>query len=282
MDDLDLATRLDRSIGSAPHGGAPLPTLIAEGRRVVRRRRLRAAALSLAAVVALGGSATAFVDRSAPTPAPTGRPDERSLELRPPANDMPLTYTPAGDLRLDPAYEVVMRVDNPYFLPSPDRSVALVVQNQDGERFWGAAFWYAPQEGRNEGHPLSGSSFGPAAAEGETFQTYVDQSLPVGTTTSPARTRLVRFEGDGFTPLLGVTVLEGRSDVDLGTRFATGEDDVAAAEVRSPGGDVYYVLGRQGPVLEPWVYVVTKAEGGADLDAFLDYARDRWGGDRAE
>ena len=64
--------------------------------------------------------------------------------------------------------------------------------------------------------------------------------------------------------------------VSVGDSFAGPDDRTAAALVRTGGGDDYYVLARVVDGEEQQDIAVPVSKGGADLDAFLDFARERY------
>ena len=89
---------------------------------------------------------------------------------------------------------------------------------------------------------------------------------------------LVRFVGasEQLAAATGAEILEQRPGVDVGDSFAGPDDRTAAALVRTPTGDVVYVLVRAFPHESAQPIAVPVDQGGADLDAFLDLARDRY------
>jgi hypothetical protein len=139
---MDLTDRLDRSIGPAPATDDRLDALLADGRRVVRRRRLALAATGVAVVLVAGGTAAAVATRPAPD-----RPDERAPVATDTDGDRTLSR---GEMRgaahlvswhdgtwtLDPDAQALRRVDDPYGLASTGGgSVGLEV------RWHGAVVW---------------------------------------------------------------------------------------------------------------------------------------------
>jgi hypothetical protein len=76
-------------------------------------------------------------------------------------------------------------------------------------------------------------------------------------------------------PAEGVTILEQRPGVDVGSSFAAPGGRTAAARVRTADGQVVYVLARAVRGGSQAI-AVPEAKGGPDLDAFLAFARERY------
>lgn len=155
--DTDLTERLDRSIAAPPDHTDPLAALLAEGRRAVRRRRLRSLAGSAAAVLVVAGG-VAVATSGAPEPQ---RPDVSTTptatvgdlgpepgETAPPTADLVALTSPRlpaefrdGRLVLDPDqdFRVLALLDDPWELHRPERSAALAIRFRD-HTWWVAVY----------------------------------------------------------------------------------------------------------------------------------------------
>ena len=227
----------------------------------------------------------------APTPAMTPAPTPTATppSIPAPTPTAPQRWPWPGELaaldfgthevEVHPGATVLRRLDNPFHLDPPRGSEALEL-TRHGKTYWYAFAW-----------DKSGSSMAASPARGS-FESWVRDMSTIAATDevgasqpvpadAPGRPEdaLVLFaadHGELLVPFNGVVVLDHREGVDLGPSFATEEDDTAAAEVRAPDGTVSYVLARR-TAGEPAQYIaVPKAKGGADLDAFLDFARQRY------
>jgi hypothetical protein len=128
---VDLQQRLDRAIGTAPDDDHRLDELVASGRRVLRRRRVAVAAAGLAAVVAVSGgvalSTSTSPESEAPPvavdPTPTASSTPPRSELAPALSRV---HYRQGAWVVDPAVEVLERIDEPYDgLPAGQTSIAV-------------------------------------------------------------------------------------------------------------------------------------------------------------
>ena len=122
------------------------------------------------------------------------------------------------------------------------------------------------------------STSAPTPTPTATFSPSVEP--PVGSDVFPGTPAdgLVTFgggTGERLFPSEGVEILEQRPGVDVGPSFAGPGDRTAAARVRTPDGEVLYLLARE---VEGQAQVITvpRATGGPDLDAFLRFARERY------
>ena len=184
-----------------------------------------------------------------------------------------------GELLINPVATVVQRVDNPFDVVAPATSVGLAL-TRGPKTFWYALYW-----------DTSGGSTATSPAEhGRPFRVWLDEMQgivpgddvtipPPGDGDFPGRPAddLVSL-ADGterLVPAEGVTILEQRPGVDVGTSFAAPGDRTAAARVRTATGQVVYVLAR---VLDGTSQAISvpEAKGGPDLDAFLAFARERY------
>jgi hypothetical protein len=292
----ELADRLDRSIGPAPESDDLLAGLLAAGHGAVRRRRVAAIAGAAAAVLVVAGGVAVATggspDRATP---PVGEPTSTASTTPPAATaSATATVTPewdggdelafydssSGQVTIRPGATVVQRIDNPYHLRPPRGSVAVAVAG-DGTTIWYVMVW----------DPSGTSEAAQPADPNGSFRQWVHDVSSIAATDQkgasqpgtdfPGRPEdgLVVFvadHGELLGPLEGVVVLEQREGVDVGPSFASEEDDTAAAEVRAPDGKVFYVLARRTPGEPPQYIAVPRSKGGADLDAFLAFARERY------
>jgi hypothetical protein len=137
---MDLQEQLERSIGPAPGGGPDLETVLAGGRRAVRRRRVAVVGTALAAVLVVGGTATlatggepaadrppVAVDTGGIGPQPTPREFQRASRL--------ISWD-GGRWSVDPEAAVLRQLDDPYLMRARGgASVALEV------RWRGTTYW---------------------------------------------------------------------------------------------------------------------------------------------
>jgi hypothetical protein len=298
--DTDLAFRLDRSIGPAPDDVDPLAGLLEQGHRALGRRRLATTAASAVAVLAVAGGVAVATsgdpDRAAPplVDEPSASPSAAPSET--PTTDAGLDgithtrvkggmlaqYDPeTGALQVDLGTTVLQRVENPYDVAPPARSDALALLAGDGVEWWVALY---------EDLGSGGSAATPAAEARSNFEHWVRQQGAIATSDDeePSESAhdvwpgipadMVAFVGttEELSPGDGVTILEQRAHVRLGDTFAGPDDRTAAALVRTGGGDMYYVVARIVDGEEQQDIAVPRSKGGADLDAFLDFARERY------
>lgn len=303
--DNDLAARLDASIGEPPPADDPLPGLLAAGHRRVRRRRVLAGAASAAAVVVVVGGAsvlgggsperasgppvatrpsaaapsstasTSSTPRSALSPVPSAPPRRLTEKV------MAAVVVEAGEVRLSDGATVRRRLEPP---PTADglTTVALVVDHR------GFTWWFvdvATADGAGAGTMRwVGSAGGSFEAwvdrEGAALRSQLSDEAAAGsssTSLGTPETDLVAFAAPGSSllePVGDATVLEQRGPVVLGPDFAAPGEPTAAALVRTADGREVYVVARGGA--DPAYISVPREVGGADLDAFLDFARERY------
>lgn len=304
----DIKDEIDRSFGSGPDHRAGVVDALADGRRALLRRRLTVGAGALATVAVIGGTTWAATGtgegRADDTPVASnpGHPSRAAAPSTPPSaspstppsqagrtpttaeihhalDDLNLVmYSETGKVVIDPRATVVDRIDNPFDLKPPSRSVGVAV------KFRGAVYWFA------QSTPGDGSSSGAMTWSGSqksTFAQWVvgqsgtaDDHSYVGDPALPGITYidLVEFSGDTekLRPVEGATILEQRPHVSVGDSFAGPNDHTAVAEVKAANGDVYYVLARSLDGKSGQYIAVPKAKGGATIDGFLEMARTRY------
>jgi hypothetical protein len=291
---MSIRDEIDASFGTGPTEG-PVHAIVAEGHRALRRRRLASSCAAAVVAVVLGGSAVYAAGGGGDTaggrdtdvvgsPSATAtreaaRPTRKQVSrvLRMQLAD----YGDTGRLEVDPRARVVDRLDNPYDLAAPGRSVAVALE------FRGATYWYVMYR-----HP-NGAGGGSSTWSGDTdlsFEDWVhgEKMLSDGTPDSGPGAwpgipdlDLVRFVGGSevLEPVAGVTILAQRASPAIGDAFATGADQSAVALVRDGAGERYYVLARSTDGTRPQYIAVKVADGGPTLDAFLDLARERYATD---
>ncbi len=307
--DTELASRIDRSIGPAPDTDAGLSDLLAQGHRAVRRRHLAlgTATAAAVAVIAVGASmlaggpsddaGTDVVQQPTGSPAVVDSPTVESPES-PDSPDSPETSQAAPPTQAEvrqvlhrlvvgvddrgdavPSEGTVLRVvDNPFGVARPATSQALQIQ------IGGGVYWYARFDAPGQG----GEAVTYSGNETVSFRVWLNEVSNLAAGHDPAGTGsgdfpgiaadMVAFVGatEELSPGDGVTILEQRAHVSVGDSFASRDDRTAAALVRTGGGDDYYVLARVVDGQEQQDIAVPVAKGGADLDAFLDFARERY------
>ncbi len=313
---MDIKDEIDRSFGSGPadgagdagDGDAGVEQLLAAGRRALRRRRLAVAGAALATVAVVGGTAWAATgagsDRADGVPVATRpgatqdasraadpstgpTPSEQPRAERTPSNaeidhalgDLNLvSYDDSGAVVIDHRATLVARIDNPFHLDPPQKSVGVAV------RFRGVTYWYALSYA---GDGSSGGALAWAGGQKESFRTWVRGES--GTASGPesvgrpvlpgiAHLDLVEFVGDTeqLRPVKGATILEQRAHVSVGDSFAGPDDHTAVAEVEAADGQRYYVIARSFDGKPGQYIAVPKAKGGATIDDFLQMARKRY------
>jgi hypothetical protein len=260
--DLDLREAFDQGFGPEPPH-RPVSDRIEGGQRAVRRRRLVGSVLTVAVAAVLGLSATSLLDDGPDRTTqvaddPTVAPGADSWPAEEPAR-----YTDDGTLEIRPAATVLQRLDDPLGDPTADhRSVALALEYQ-GTETWLILGW------QTEADDSTSTSVTAVSPTGGTFADWVDA------TAEPPRSYL-SFAADGsLVAGLGVTIVEQRHPVHL-ENFVLNGEPTAAALLRGPDGKKWYVVAR---LLDGEVdsIAVPFRMGGPDLDAFLAYAREKYG-----
>ena len=299
--DTELATRIDRSIGPAPDTDDGLSGLLEQGHRAVRRRQLAlgSATAAAVAVIAVGASmlaggpsndaGTDVVQQPIGSPtvvdSPTVEPSTGSSQPPPPTQAEVRQVLHRLVVGLDdrgvavPSEGAVLRtVDNPFGVAPPAASQALQIQ------IGGGIYWYA----RVDAPDQSGEAVTYSGNEKVSFRVWLNSVSTLAAGIRPTdngsedfpgiAADMVAFVGgtEQLSPGDGVTILEQRPHVSVGDSFAGPADRTAAALVRTGGGDDYYVLARVVDGEEQQDIAVPVSKGGADLDAFLDFARERY------
>ena len=298
----DIREQIDRSFGEGPGAGS-VDDLLTRGHRALARRRLIAGVAAAAVVAVVGGTSfgawggtdagrdgagiadgrtaggrVSLAPSATPTTPATRRPPTRAEIARVLRRGL-AKYDDRGALVIDPRAAVARRIDDPYAVTGPGRSVALVLELR------GATYWYALYRSPDGNGGGAGAWSGDHAEE--TFDAWVqDQrtiAQPDRAATSAGRwpgvpnDNLVRFgAGERLRPLTGVRILEQRPHVSVGASFAGPGDRTAAALVEAADGTRSYVLAR-GPGGGAAQYIaVAAADGGSTLDDFLTLARARY------
>ena len=83
-------------------------------------------------------------------------------------------YGHSGDLQLGPGMTVIDRIDNPFHVPAPAKSVALSLEDADGTTWWVALYWSGAQ---------SSIASTPALEAPSSLETWVSQHADLVTTT---------------------------------------------------------------------------------------------------
>jgi hypothetical protein len=300
--DMDISEEIDRSFGSGPEQGT-VSALVADGRRALRRRRLATGAAAAVVAVVVGGTTVlasagggdpqgaplagepsgTTTGAATPSPSPTAEEPAGIEVVRDPKAGMlgmAVDLRPDGTLHVAPGVQVVRIVDNPYHRKAPAISAA-VVYRQDG-----TTFWYVGYVDRRSG----GGSANQEAMTDLSFRDWIDEQAPIqgnqggdtggstgGDWPGMVDMQLVRFDGvtERLQPLDAVTMVQQRPHPAVGDSFAGASDRSAVAEVTFEGTR-YYVLARRTAGASAQYIAVTAADGGPTLDAFLDFARQRY------
>lgn len=284
---MNLAEELDRSIGEGP-ALPPPQDLLPSGRRALARRRISVGAAAAAVVVvvvgltAVGGGLLGD-DTSAPAPSnrvsdaadPPAEPPSRA-EIRRVIDAGLVEFDGFGDLVISPRADVQQRLDNPYEVAAPRKSVAIAAEIDR------AVYWFATVY-IGDGISNSVATYGGSHRQG--FEAWVADKATIaedgpdgdsGEWPGIPDLNLVRFaEGDRLEAVAGVTLVRQVAQPDLGAAWAGPNDRSAVAEVVR-NGERYYVLARV-PVDGPEQYIaVPEADGGPTLEQFIDLAQDRY------
>jgi len=242
--DTDLRDELDRSFGDGP----PIDntaTLLDQGHRALRRRRVAAGIAALAAVAVVGTGAYAVtpgdplgvrtdhvaVDPTTTPPSPSQTPD-----AEPWGKAETVRYSADGQLEVRPGVVVHERIENPYDYTPPQRSDALDL-TFDGHRVWTIVELRRGELETSESTPSNGWA---------SFADYVaDQS---GATIERGGWPLIlRLDAQGaVVPAQGNVILQSTDDPRLGDSFAPPGAPTGAALVRVYAADdqAYFVVWR--------------------------------------
>ncbi len=262
--DLDLREAFDRGFGPEPPH-RHVAERVAAGHRAVRRRRAVGTVLTVAVATVVGLGAVAVLnDRPAgpgsvaddPTSSPTS--DEWT-------GDLPAQYTEDGLLEVRPGATVKQRIDEPLGDPTAgQRSVALAVDYRR-KTTWMLLVWRRPTDG------VRGSTAISATPTGVPFEDWVAGVVD-------PQDGYLGFAPDGsLVPTRpGVRILEQRHPIEL-KDFALNNEPTGAALLQGLDGKRWYAVARElDGVVD--IIPVPFGTGGEDLDAFLDYARQMYGG----
>jgi hypothetical protein len=269
--DVELREALTQGFGPEP-AHRPVSDRVEAGHRAVRRRRIAGAVVTVAvaSIVGIGSVALLGGDGDAgsqvatdPTPDPTAEPTtEPAAEW---GEGELARYDNEGDLVVRPGVTVLDRVDEPYGDATDyQHSVALALEFQ-GTQSWLIMEWDTDPDG------ASSSSSGAGAAPQGDFQDWVAQNVAANDDNSAG---YVEFADDGsLVSSHGVQILDQRHPVQLKNFVLAGEPS-AAALLQGPDGKKWYVVVRDSGGLD--VIATPFRTGGPDLDAFLDYAREKY------
>jgi hypothetical protein len=263
--DVELHESLTRGFGPEPPH-RPVTDRLAAGQRAVRRRRLAGAAVTVAVASVVGLGATMVAngngggnDQVATDPTSTTEP-----AVEPWQEGEVARYSDDGMVEVRPGVKVLHRINDPLGDPSDfNHSVALALEFR-GSETWLILSWETdPNGGTSEtaaGGPVDG-----------TFADWVEQAVAANEDNSGG---YVEFADDGsLVASHGVTILDQRHPVPLKDFVLAGEPS-AAALLQGPDGKKWYVVVRDSGGLD--VIATPFRTGGPDLDAFLDYAREKY------
>jgi len=174
-------------------------------------------------------------------------------------------YDGEGKLVLAEGVTISQRVDNPFILEAPAKSVGLEVE-KDGHKFWYILRW--TPDG-------SMSSSDPAYKAFPTLREWLDDQVALQQ--GDPTLQLVEFGADGMLAALdGVTLVRQQDSPDVGEEFAPAGAKTAVAQVTYQG-DTWFVLARDldGP---PEYFPTAASVSGSTMTEFLDYARQQYAG----
>lgn len=267
---IDLKERFDSAFDDEP-AHRDISTRLSAGHRAVRRRRIGAGAGALAVVTALAGAGVAGSDLLGAQPdqdAPNvtdNRTDTRTDSATDGGGDRAqpswskdevLRFSESGGLLVNPKYELLdSKVD---FAPKADRSAIATVRAPDGEER------YVSLIERDAEWGLDMAADNAPVRAGRTMLSWY-HSITHGL----REEKLVEFAPDGQLVAVrdGVKILEQRTGVDLGPRFADRDDWTAVARLLVDGEELY--VSARGPVGDPGSADPVYNTDFADLDAFI-------------
>ena len=286
----DITDQLDAAIGASPPDAPDLRRTLVLGRRALRRRRLAYGVGAVATAVVIGGTAWAVQpgDEASRSQDPDfgERSPNRTTESATPMTDEPPPDRPRridwlgedaamlgrdGRLLVKTGWSVASRIDE---VGGPG-TIGVEITKGDRRQWYlfGTSMTISSLHAPSEGHA--------------TFQEWVAVNAPLLDDKGPdggqdvtdwpgvPRDDLVAFDdGEDLVALPGVTIVEQRPSPAVGDSFAR-QADTSAVAVVEVDGERWYVLARD--VDGPAEYIaVPRSEGGPDLDAFLDLARERY------
>ncbi|GAA1926978.1 hypothetical protein GCM10009737_31040 [Nocardioides lentus] len=285
---IDWESELDSAI-ERPRD-RPGSDYLAPGRRALRARRLAVGAGAAVVVAALGGGlavagATGLpgTDRGAGPDVARDPGTDRSTdragatEREPDCADVrllgePAVLGPSGRLCLAPGVEVLRRVANPMEYPGDvGRSVGLEVE-VDGTREFVLAL--TDQDGTSvTSRPATGSLelWLPAVVAVQRTLDEADGTPVAGTPPPPDSWVEIDADGDLVAAADAVRLVAQRP-ADLGAAFAAPGETSLVAELRVDGERMYVAVRRSDGETQ----VVPGGGGFADLDAFVEDARERY------
>ncbi len=283
-DNLDLAERLEKSLGDGPEP-LPVDVHLRSGRRALLRRRLAAGAAALAVVTVIG-TGFALIE---------GGPDDAAQVVEPAApgpsfegvEEVPAGTKPAVVLKGD-TLEVAADVNLTEVVEDP-------VDSEFADHSYGVAWdrggtsrWVLFHDGAGVSGSLGGQVDPSAIAEFATFdawladaverlesgETGIDSADPV-TQEELQRIDFVRF-GQGESLVVAdptFAIAEQTGEVDLPANFAGPGDRTAAALVIAGEYGLVFVLARELPDSAPeYIAYAFSDKTGTSLESFLEFA----------
>lgn len=290
----DIADQLDAAIGAAPSDAPALEPTLVLGRRALRRRRVAYGVGAAATALVIGGTAWAV------SPGGTGasRSDGPGFDGQPSDSAAPPTErADRSDSGLTWIGEDAARLDGPgQILVKPGWSVS--------EDVAATGSWHAVEVEKGDRRQwflfstdgsMTISNLHAPAPGYDSFQDWVDVNAPflddhggadrseeVDAWPGVPRDDLVRWAPEQVSLTSGllpagddVTIVAERHPIDLGASFAP-PFDTSVAKV-TEGSATWYVVARR-----PDQYIAVSADEArtkydvADLDEFVDFARDRY------
>jgi hypothetical protein len=312
--DTDIRDEIESSFGDGPPLTGDDGLLSRAHGALLRRRLAESVAVVAVALVAVTGAGLlAGGDGPSVEPMPAG-PPTGATESKEPAATFPPAPTSDGDgrapgapvvrdpqlpadtpvdaqvdgLHVAPGVGIEELRDDPWQVRDDgDWSVAVAYTAPGGPLTWWVGYVGADGGGSSASIAAEyarGLGFDAwVAAQGEGVRPGDDSSGegtdPPGGWPGMTDVELVRFvEGtERLEPVTGVTLVHQREHPDLPRSWADPGDRSAVAEVER-AGTRYYVLARSTRGDAPPQYIAVRAsEGGATLDDFLEFARERYG-----